>query len=155
MTARIKGQFTGWHMTVILVAFFGIVMTVNFTMARMAIGTFGGTVVDNSYVASQNYNRWLDAAERQDRLGWTVQATMTKDRFVIITVSKGKTLATGVTAVADAIHPLGRASDIPLQFRAMPDGRLKSMVALPAGRWTIQVSLRQNADIYKFVEQFQ
>lgn len=155
MTARIKGEFTGWHMTVILVAFFGIVMTVNFTMARMAIGTFGGTVVDNSYVASQNYNRWLDAAERQDRLGWTVQAFMTKDRFVIITVSKGKTLATGVTAVADAIHPLGRASDIPLQFRAMPDGRLKSMVALPAGRWTIQVSLRQNADIYKFVEQFQ
>lgn len=155
MTARIKGQFTGWHMTVILVAFFGIVMTVNFTMARMAIGTFGGTVVDNSYVASQNYNRWLDAAERQDRLGWTVQAIMTKDRFVIITVSKGKTLATGVTAVADAIHPLGRASDIPLQFRAMPDGRLKSMVALPEGRWTIQVSLRQNADIYKFVEQFQ
>lgn len=155
MTARIKGEFTGWHMTVILVAFFGIVMTVNFTMARMAIGTFGGTVVDNSYVASQNYNRWLDAAERQDRLGWTVQAFMTKDRFVIMTVSKGKTLATGVTAVADAIHPLGRASDIPLQFRAMPDGRLKSMVALPAGRWTIQVSLRQNADIYKFVEQFQ
>lgn len=155
MTAHIKGQFTGWHMTMILVAFFGIVMTVNFTMARMAIGTFGGTVVDNSYVASQNYNRWLDAAERQDRLGWTVQATITKDRFVIINVTKDKVLVAGVTAVADAIHPLGRASDIPLQFRAMPDGRLKSMVALPAGRWTIQVSLRQNADIYKFVEQLQ
>ena len=155
MTARIKGEFTGWHMTVILVAFFGIVMTVNFTMARMAIGTFGGTVVDNSYVASQNYNRWLDAAERQDRLGWTVHATVTRDRFVIITISKNKALVTGVTAVADAIHPLGRASDIPLEFRAMPDGRLKSVVALPAGRWTIQVSLRQNAVIYKFVEQFQ
>lgn len=155
MTAHIKGQFTGWHMTMILVAFFGIVMTVNFTMARMAIGTFGGTVVDNSYVASQNYNRWLDAAERQDRLGWTVQATITKDRFVIINVTKDKVLVPGVTAVADAIHPLGRASDIPLQFRAMPDGRLKSMVALPAGRWTIQVSLRRNADIYKFVEQLQ
>jgi nitrogen fixation protein FixH len=155
MTARIKGQFTGWHMTVILVVFFGVVMTVNFTMARMAIGTFGGTVVDNSYVASQNYNRWLDAAERQDRLGWTVHATLTQDRFVIINISKGKASVTGVTAVADAIHPLGRASDIPLEFRAMPDGRMKSMVALPAGRWTIQVSLRQNADIYKFVQQFQ
>lgn len=155
MTARIKGQFTGWHMTVILVTFFGIVMAVNFTMARMAIGTFGGTVVDNSYVASQNYNRWLEAAERRDRLGWTVQATLTQDRFVIINVRKSKALVTGITAVADAIHPLGYASDIPLKFSALPDGRLKSVVALPAGRWTTRISLRQNANIYKFVEQFQ
>jgi nitrogen fixation protein FixH len=155
MTLQTKGQFTGWHMTAILVVFFGIVMAVNFTMARMAIGTFGGTVVDNSYVASQNYNRWLDAAERQDRLGWTVHTTLTKDRFVIIDVEKGSALVPGVTAVADAIHPLGRASDIPLEFRTMSDGRLKSVTALPAGRWTLQASLRQSADIYKFVEQFQ
>jgi nitrogen fixation protein FixH len=52
-------RFTGRHMTGILVAFFGVVMTVNFTMAYVAISGFGGTVVDNSYVASQNYNRWL------------------------------------------------------------------------------------------------
>ena len=67
------GKFTGWHMTAIFVAFFGIVMAVNFYMARMAVGTFGGTVVDNSYVASQEYNSWLGAAARQDKLGWNVK----------------------------------------------------------------------------------
>jgi nitrogen fixation protein FixH len=47
MNILAKGKFTGWHMTTILVAFFGVVIAVNFFMARMAVGTFGGTVVDN------------------------------------------------------------------------------------------------------------
>ena len=51
--------FTGYHMTAILVAFFGVVIVVNFVMARYAVATFGGTVVDNSYVASQEFNGWL------------------------------------------------------------------------------------------------
>ena len=69
-------KFTGWHMTGILVAFFGVVVTVNIVMARAAIGTFGGTVVENSYVASQKFNGWLDQAKAQDKMGWTVDASM-------------------------------------------------------------------------------
>ena len=41
-------RFTGWHMTTILVAFFAVVITVNIVMARFALSTFGGTVVENS-----------------------------------------------------------------------------------------------------------
>jgi nitrogen fixation protein FixH len=52
-------QFTGgtWRR---MVAFFGVVIAVNLTMARLAIGSFGGVVVENSYVASQKFNGWLD-----------------------------------------------------------------------------------------------
>jgi nitrogen fixation protein FixH len=150
-----KGTFTGWHMTTILVVFFGIVMAVNFTMARMALGTFGGTVVDNSYVASQNYNRWLAEGDKQDKLGWKVKASLTADRFVVINVEQNGQPLQGVTAIGDALHPLGRAVDMPLTFKAMPDGKLKSTTALPIGRWNAQISLRQSADIYKFVEQLQ
>ena len=64
MTDRRKpGAFTGRHMTAILVAFFAVVIAVNFTMARFAMSTFGGKVVENSYVASQHYNVWLARAE--------------------------------------------------------------------------------------------
>ena len=35
--ARARSGFTGWHMTVILTAFFGVVFVVNFTMALSAI----------------------------------------------------------------------------------------------------------------------
>ena len=58
-------RFTGWHMTTILVAFFAVVITVNIVMARFALSTFGGTVVENSYVASQHYNEWLARAAAQ------------------------------------------------------------------------------------------
>ena len=150
-----NGKFTGWHMTAILVVFFGIVMAVNFYMARMALGTFGGTVVDNSYVASQNYNRWLAEADKQERLGWAVKAVMATDRFVTIEVKKNGQPLSGVTAVADAQHPLGRAIDLPLEFVLTPDGRLMSTTPLPAGRWNVQISVRRGSDIYKSVEQLQ
>ena len=55
--------FTGRHMAMILVAFFGVVIVVNLIMARYASSTFGGIVVENSYVASQEFNKWLDEAE--------------------------------------------------------------------------------------------
>jgi len=67
--------FTGWHMTGIVVALFGVVIAVNVLMASYAIGTFGGTVVDNSYVASQRFNSWLAEARTQRDLGWNVDAT--------------------------------------------------------------------------------
>lgn len=150
-----NGKFTGWHMTAILVAFFGVVMAVNFTMARMAVSTFGGTVVDNSYVASQKYNRWLNAAAQQDKLGWDVAVAIDTDRHVRIeTILDGAQLEQ-VTAIGDALHPLGRAADVPLSFTATPEGHLLSTKPLPAGRWNLRLSLRRGANIYKLVEKVQ
>ncbi|MES2781993.1 MAG: FixH family protein [Pseudomonadota bacterium] len=150
-----NGKFTGWHMTAILVAFFAVVMAVNFTMARMAVSSFGGTVVDNSYVASQKYNRWLTEAAQQDRLGWDVAVSMDANRHVRIDTSSDGAMLDQVTAVGDALHPLGRAADVPLAFAATPQGYLLSTKPLPAGRWNLRLSLRRGADIFKLVEQVQ
>eukprot|EP01035_Chromulina_nebulosa_P040301 gene40301-54499_t len=57
-------------MTAIMCAFFAVVIGVNMLMASDAIRTFGGTVVDNSYVASQQYNGWLAEARVQRLYGW-------------------------------------------------------------------------------------
>jgi nitrogen fixation protein FixH len=149
------GKFTGWHMTAILVAFFGVVMAVNFNMARLAIGSFGGTVVDNSYVASQKYNLWLNAADRQEKLGWDVAVSVDATRHVRIDARKKGAVLAQVSAVGDALHPLGHAADVPLSFTASPDGYLLSTRPLPAGRWNLRLSLRRGADIYKLVEQVQ
>lgn len=155
MSSAQKARFTGWHMTAILVAFFGIVMAVNFAMAHMAVGSFGGTVVDNSYVASQNYNRWLAQGDRQEKLGWTVKVTLNQDRMVLVRVERGGQPLEGLAAIGDALHPLGRAEDIALQFKPGADGQLISTTALPSGRWDAHISVRQGPDIYKLVEQLQ
>ena len=105
-------KFTGWHMTGILVAFFGVVVSVNVFMARAAISTFGGTVVDNSYVASQKFNGWLDKAEAQKALGWTVSARLNANRLVLVTAETA-TPATVATLGVELVKVTSEVTSTP------------------------------------------
>lgn len=141
-----RRAFTGWHMTAILVAFFGVVMTVNFVMAHFAMSTFGGKVVENSYVASQQYNEWLARADAQDRLGWERAISVERDRHVRMVFRKDGRLLEGMDVTAMIAHPLGRAPSRPMRFEAGMDGTLRSAEALPAGRWRLDLSVRHAAN---------
>lgn len=143
---KAKRPFTGWHMTAILVAFFAVVMIVNFTMARLALSTFGGTVVDNSYVASQHYNEWLRRAAAQDRLGWDKSVTVRPDRHVRLALSHQGQALTGLDVTATLAHPLGRVPATAMHFAPAADGALVSREALPAGRWRLDLAVRRGAD---------
>jgi nitrogen fixation protein FixH len=132
--------FTGWHMATILVTFFGVVIAVNFTMARLASSTFGGIVVENSYVASQKFNVWLDAAKEQEELGWDVVTTWRPDGRLAVAVT-GAPAGTRLTGMAR--HPLGRVADIPIAFDGIDEGRFLSQEVLPEGRWTLRLELAQ------------
>lgn len=139
-------RFSGPHMAAILLSFFGIVVAVNFTMAMFATRTFGGVVVDNSYVASQKYNGWLAAARRQDQLGWTIKPRLDARRHVVLSASE-----VGVRVSGFARHPLGREADVPLMFGP----ELRSAQALPPGRWALHLLVRKGADEARFLELLQ
>ena len=62
-------ELTGRHVLVITLCAFGTIIAVNVFMAVMAVGTFPGLEVKNSYVASQTFDR--DRAA-QEALQWTV-----------------------------------------------------------------------------------
>ena len=84
--------FTGWHMTAILVGFFSTVIAVNVYMAHAAISTFGGTVVDNSYVASQEFNGWRknnNSSDGRPAFRLTVNGTCTLQLPRLAFPSKG------------------------------------------------------------------
>lgn len=135
-------RFTGWHMTAILVAFFAVVIAVNLLMATVAVHSFGGTVVENSYVASQRFNGWLAAARAQDRLRWKDGVATDGARHVVLTLDDDAgTPIRGGTVKALAQHPLGRAADIPLAFRQAAPGRYVSEAALPPGRWRVRLDV--------------
>ena len=140
--------FTGRRMAAILIAFFGVVVGVNFTLATLATRTFGGVVVQNSYVASQKYNQWLAQAKRQDELGWKVTAALDAERRVGLAISVSGTQVRGF-----ARHPLGRAKDIPLEFDAAPEGQLRSDQALPAGRWLVHLLVQKDGNKARLIEE--
>ncbi len=144
-SARPKA-FTGWHMTAILVAFFGVVMAVNFTMARFAMSTFGGKVVENSYVASQHYNQWLERAAAQDRLGWDTALTLDADRHVLLDVRKGGEPLGGLSVSATINHPVGRTEPAALGFEPVAGGGLRSVQPLALGRWRLDLIVRHGGD---------
>lgn len=61
------GEVTGKHVLAITVGAFGVIIAVNFLMAYKAVSTFPGLEVENSYVASQTWDKEMAA---QKALGW-------------------------------------------------------------------------------------
>ncbi|WP_310475667.1 FixH family protein [Sandarakinorhabdus sp.] len=150
-SAATKPAFTGRMFLAIMVAFFAVVVGVNITMARLASSSFSGTVVDNSYVASQKYNGWLAQARAQQQLGWATPVSLNGARRVVIAVPSQNPGA-AFAATGTAHHPLGRAADVPLAFAADNQGRLVSTTPLPAGRWHVQLEIRSGRDVKRLRE---
>ncbi|MDG4892247.1 MULTISPECIES: FixH family protein [unclassified Mesorhizobium] len=63
--------FTGKHMLIVIVSFFAVVIGVNVTMATLAETSWTGLVVENTYVASQQFNEEAKKGRAQAALGWT------------------------------------------------------------------------------------
>lgn len=142
-------RFTGWHMLGLMVAFFGVVVGVNLTMARFAIGTFGGVVVDNSYVASQRFNGWLAAARAQDRLGWRVVPGIDATGHLQIAAIDAQGALIDGRMTVTAHHPLGRVPERSIAMRATPTGFVAE-TPLPAGRWTVRIALTSGGRSARF-----
>ena len=132
-------RFTGRHMAAILIAFFAVIIAVNLVMARLAISSFGGVVVENSYVAGQHFNRWLDEAASEQALGWSARSARTSDSHVRVTLSGVPDGSIALTATAR--HPLGQAPDQLLHFTRARDGTFLSAEILPPGRWRLRIEM--------------
>ena len=145
-------QFTGRHMLIIMLAFFGVVVAVNFVMAGFAVSTFGGRVVDNSYVASQKYNDWLAEARAQRAAGWSGELTLDAQRRPLLVASLGGGSLAGAKVSAVAQHPVGREADVPLSFDEVSPGVYRADAALPAGRWNLHVTAARDGLVFRMVE---
>ena len=65
---------TGRKVLAMLITFFGVVIGVNVTMAKLAIKTLPGTEVDSAYTASLGYEKEILAARDQSARNWKVDA---------------------------------------------------------------------------------
>ena len=69
-------EFTGRHMLISILAFFAVVIGVNVTMATLARKSWTGLVVENTYVASQQFNEKAREGRAQAALGWKGMLTI-------------------------------------------------------------------------------
>lgn len=144
-------RFTGRHMTAIMLGFFGVVIAVNMLMATLATRTFGGTVVENSYVASQSFNRWLAEARAQASLGWQAGLAAAPDRRLTVEATGPAGPLHGATVTALLTHPVGRAPEQVLEFQPTGNGAYRSTLPVPPGRWIVRLSLRRDGREARYV----
>ena len=139
--------FTGRHFSAIMVIGFGIVMAVNFTMAHFATSGFSGVVVDNSYVASQKFNTWMDEARAQEQLGW--HGTLSRDPQSNLVLDAAG-IPAGAQVTAELRRPIGQPDTSTLTLVADGSGRFRSTEALTPGRWTVRIAVSADGQTVRF-----
>ena len=132
--------FTGRHMLLIMVAFFGVTITVNLVLAFFATSSWTGLIVKNSYVASQEYNEKLAEARAQDALGWVsdLQHQSGELAFELRDESGGPLSAFEVRVICS--RPTHEAEDLDLVLRETAPGRYAASVPLAPGLWNAEVN---------------
>ncbi len=147
MTQLSARPFTGRHMALVMTGFFGVVIAVNILLANLAVSTFSGTVVENSYVASQEFNGWLGAAKADKALGWHMAIAREGAGTVRFTLSDASGhLLTGAAVRAQADHPLGARAAVVMTPREVAPGIYEA--ALPAGRWHVGMEVRARGHVW-------
>jgi len=135
-------RFTGRHMAIILASGFGVVIAVNLLMATLAVRGFGGVVVENSYVASQNFNDWLARADKQNALGWKTRIGRSAEgRLEVVTSAPA-----GTSVIAQIRRPVGDPAVATLSLVASGNERYVSETRLPEGRWLVRIDLEHGED---------
>jgi nitrogen fixation protein FixH len=156
MARKLKSPLAGKHIAAIMVAFFGTVIAVNILMAALATGTFGGTVVDNSYVASQKFNGWLQQARAQDALGWQEHVALDEERHVRIGLrQRSGAMLTGATVRVLARHPLGRMPERQIGVTEYRPGLYRASAPLPAGRWIAHFTIAADDRTKRLIRELQ
>lgn len=131
-------KLTGKHVLMIFCCAFGVIISVNITLAVNAVKTFPGLEVKNSYVASQQFDERRTA---QEALGWSVYASARGGLVMLeITDENGAPVQ-----VAELNATLGRATHVAddqtpdFQF----DGTAYVAPAeLGAGNWNIRMTAK-------------
>ena len=135
-----QGQFTGWHMLMLAIAFFGVIIGVNVLLAVVSATSWTGMVVQDSYVAGQEFETERIAHEAQIASGWTPDFRYTAgEAKLTITDGAGKPVDLGeVTVLIN--RPVGGHDDQTLVLKRLADGEYVAAVTLKAGPWAAGVS---------------
>lgn len=130
-------EITGTHVLVAFVLGFGIIISVNLTLAFNAVRTFPGLEVKNSYVASQAFEQTRRA---QNALGWSVDAWVDGE-FLTLSFDKDGTVVQPV--IEDAVF--GRATHVGADQTpefGFDGAVFRAPVSAGPGNWNLRIKAR-------------
>jgi len=139
-----RGELTGRHVLIGILAFFGVTFAVNAVFLTQALRTFPGEETEKSYLQGLEYNDVLAARAAQAELGWSarlVRASRNDDITVIelaYTGADGAPLR-GLSLSGSLRRPADAKLDRDLAFRPAGDGVYRAETeAVAPGLWEVQ-----------------
>ena len=133
---------TGWHIAVIFFGFFGVIFAVNIGMAVMAYRSWTGLVVENSYVASQQFNTDVAALRKSELLGISHQLHFENGKLYLSLIdAAGRPIKTDRVQISIG-RPVDDGEDQKLIATQSGNGRFEVIAKLGNGIWSGELSAR-------------
>ncbi|WP_158025578.1 FixH family protein [Maricaulis sp. W15] len=136
----------GWHVLIMIIAFFGVTIGVNAAFITLAVQTHPGEDVPRSYVQGLNYNDTLDRRDAQAALGWQARINLV-ERDLLVAISDAQGAPVGNLALAGTlIHRADTDRDCPLDFTETRPGVYRgSLPCEGSGDWRVEVHTVEGA----------
>jgi nitrogen fixation protein FixH len=150
-------HLTGWKVLCILIAFFGVIMAVNFVMAYYAIHTFSGMQTEKPYESGLAYNRAISEAKAQASRGWHVDIGM--ERAADGTMGMNVTLNDAASHPLDNLNikaalrsPIDSKRDHVLALVGIGFGKYTGVTSAEAGQWDVEIIAESDhATVYRSI----
>ncbi|OAB60448.1 hypothetical protein AY599_28675 [Leptolyngbya valderiana BDU 20041] len=133
-----KFRLKGWHVLAAMVAFFGVIFTVNAIFITVALDTFPGEETRRSYVQGLAYNDVIAEREAQAEIGWTAAANLTATQVLVAVNDADGAPVTNLALTGVLQHPANMQLDRALAFEELRPGVYASDAqGLDEGLWTL------------------
>lgn len=140
-TRRAPRPFTGRRLALMIGGMFAVVIAVNATMATLAVETFTGAVVDNGYVANQQFNHWIARGETEAAVGWSAKATAQHGQVLVEALDHGGRPLTSASVRLHLRHPLQVGDGRWLTLTETAPGHYVAAADVARGQWDMQIVL--------------
>lgn len=141
MSVGAKG-FTGRHMLLTTTAFFGVIIAVNVIMAWLALSTWSGLVVNDTYVASQEFNKNAAAMKAMTASGITGRLSIKGSEIYYSIRNRDGSPAIVDEVTANFKRPVGDHNDFSVAFRKLSEGRFAGDHDVTTGDWIVEIVAR-------------
>jgi nitrogen fixation protein FixH len=144
-TSSHKGfVFTGWHMAAVIVLFFGTIISVNVYMAYNAVTTWSGFVVENTYVASQQFNGKVEEARALAATGVTGRLAVTADTIRYEISGPGGQPVAADRLVLNFKRPVGERQDFTVEPKPSGTGIFILRREVLPGHWIVAATAERD-----------
>jgi nitrogen fixation protein FixH len=130
-------RLKGWHVLLMFLGFFGVVIAVNIGFVVMSIRTFPGQVSVTPYEDGLLHDRAVAQFDAQGRLGWSATAATETGAVAVEFRDRAGAPLSGLQVSGDLQRPATETGRITLQFRETGPGRYVAGHAALAGAWDL------------------